>query len=103
MIFIFTLILFFLLLLFYYLALSQGTELPSSIILASFKRKKHQTLSELTNLFTDSGLINNRVDDLVAWKLVKRQGRELVLTNTGTLVWWVMEAYRWLFHRPGAE
>ncbi len=98
-----TLVLFSLILFCFYMALSQGTELPSSVILSSFTRKKQQKMSDLTNLFTDQGLIYNRLDDLVKWKLVERRDRKLMLTVRGRLVWRIMEAYRWVFARSITE
>ena len=103
MVLLFVLLLFFLIAICFYLALSQGTELPSSVILASFQTKKQQTGTDLIRLFTDKGLIGNRLSDLLAWKLVKRQDSQLMLTGTGKLLWRIMEAYRRVFARPVTE
>lgn len=87
----------------FYLAVSLGTETPTSIILASFRRKKRQTFSDLTDLFTDSGLIYKRVDDLIQSKLVERSGNTLKLTGGGKIVWNIMEFYRLVFNRKLTE
>ena len=87
----------------FYIATSLGTEIPSSIILESFKRKKQQTFKDLTALFTDKGLIVDRVDDLIQSTLVMRHGDMLQLTGRGKIVWRVMEIYRWIFHRTITE
>lgn len=87
----------------FYVSISLGTELPSSIILRSFKRKKKQKLSDLTVLFTDRGLIVKRIDDLIQSTLITRSGGSLKLTGRGKIVWNVIEAYRRVFHRRHTE
>lgn len=87
----------------FYFAISLGTETPSSIILSSFKRNKRQTFENLTALFTDKGLILNRIDDLMQSKLVTRHERTFFLTGRGKIIWRVMEAYRRVFHRLVTE
>jgi hypothetical protein len=87
----------------FYITISLGTEIPTSIILASFKREKRQTFSDLTALFTDNGLIFSRIDDLIQSKLVERSGSRLRLTPRGKLVWHVLEVYRRVFHRTLTE
>lgn len=84
---------------FFYFVLSLGTELPSSIILASFKRKKRQTFRELLALFTESGLMYQRVDDLVQSKLIEDHSGRFMLTARGTLVWRIIELYYRVFNR----
>ena len=87
----------------FYVALSLGTELPTSIILRSFQRKKQQTRDDLTGLFTDKRLIFERINDLVQSKLVTRTGSTLKLTGRGKVVWGVMELYKRVFHRTLTE
>ena len=87
----------------FYLAISLGTEIPSSIILQSFQRKKHQTLNELAALFTNKGLIRERLDDLIQSAMVSRREGVLTLTLRGRVLWRIMEIYRWVFHRPRTE
>lgn len=87
----------------FYFATSLGTEIPTSIILKSFKRKKMQTIEELIALFTDKGLIFDRIDDLIQSKMVKRQEQKLKLTWRGNIIWRVLETYRWIFHRTVTE
>lgn len=87
----------------FYIALTLGTELPSSIILASFKRNPEQNETTLTSLFSDRGLILNRVDDLRTSGLVTQTGKTMRLTQGGRCVWEVMKLYRVLFHRYQTE
>jgi len=87
----------------FYLGISLGTETPSSIILSSFKKNKRQTFKDLTALFTDKGLIVNRIDDLIQSKLVTRHEHGFFLTGRGKIIWRVMEAYRRVFHRLVTE
>jgi cyanate permease len=86
-----------------YITISLGTEIPTSIILASFQRKNPQTFGDLTALFTDKGLIFARTDDLIQSKLVQRSGSRLTLTARGKIVWQVLEVYRRVFHRTLTE
>ena len=86
-----------------YITISLGTEIPTSIILASFQRKKQQTFSDLTALFTDNGLIFSRIDDLIQSKLVQRSGSRLKCTGRGRVVWRILGVYRWVFHRTLTE
>lgn len=87
----------------FYIAISLGTELPTSIILESFKKKKEQSLSQLTALFSDKGLILNRVDDLVQSGLVDRTGQRLTMTTRGNTVWNIMRLYQLAFNRKRTE
>lgn len=87
----------------FYIAISLGTELPTSIILKSFQTKKQQNLTDLTALFTDSGLIYDRLDDLIQSALVADRGGRFILTGRGNVVWRVMELYKRLFHRTLTE
>lgn len=87
----------------FYVGISLGTETPSSIILSSFKRNKRQTFKDLTALFTDKGLIVNRIDDLTQSKLITRHERAFILTGRGKIMWRVMETYRRIFHRLVTE
>ena len=86
-----------------YIAVSLGTEIPTSMILASFKRKKQQTSGDLTALFTDNGLIFARIDDLVQSNVIRHSGDRLILTGRGNLVWKVLGIYRRVFHRTITE
>lgn len=86
-----------------YIAISLGTELPSSIILASFQKKHTQSETALISLFSDRGLIGNRIDDLIESGVVTHSGNKLKLTKRGKIVWFVMNVYRVLFHRQQTE
>lgn len=94
-----TLFLFSLVIIYFYVALSLGTQLPSSMILASFRRKKRQTFTDLVRLFTDTGLIDNRLDDLIGANLVAKKRGTFVLTGRGRVLWRAIWLYRWVFHR----
>jgi hypothetical protein len=87
----------------FYIAISLGTELPTSIILESFTKKKEQSLADLTTLFTDRGLILNRVDDLVQSGLVSIEGGKLTVTGRGKIIRNIMEVYKLVFNRSLTE
>ena len=87
----------------FYIAVSLGTEIPTSIILASFQRKKRQSFDDVVRLFTDHGLIFIRVDDLVQSKLIEHRGGQLKITGKGKVIWYAMKLYTWVFYRALTE
>ncbi len=87
----------------FYIAISLGTEIPTSVILASFKRKKRQSFGDVARLFTDHGLIFTRVDELVKSKLIEHRGGKLTITGKGKVIWCVMKLYTWVFYRALTE
>lgn len=85
--------------LFYITARLEG-EIPTSIILRSFKTHKRQNYRELCTLFTRRGLIDKRIGDLLHAGLIRYRRGRYVVTARGHLVAKLLFWYQWVFHRP---
>lgn len=82
-----------------YLTPLLGGESPTSMILESFKKKRQQTASDLVNLFTNTGLIWKRIDDLRSSGLIVKNGAGYVVTMKGNMVARCIIFYQSLFNR----
>jgi len=83
----------------YYLGLCHPAETPAGMILRAFARKKTQTLTELTRLFTVQGLLWNRIDQLVVAGLVSRKGERFFVTAKGGFIARCIWVYQKFFNR----
>jgi hypothetical protein len=83
----------------FYLTPYLGGETPASMILASFKKKRQQSFDDLVHLFTNTGLIWKRIEDLEKAGLVVKTGPNYAVTDKGRTVSVLVILYQKLFHR----
>jgi hypothetical protein len=83
----------------HYMAVTLEGETPAYAIMKAFIRKKTQTLRALVSLFTEKGLLWDRIDALTASGLVKKSGSRFIITDSGATISALFSVYRQLFHR----
>jgi hypothetical protein len=84
---------------YFYMTFFLAGETPSSIILDSFLRKKQQARSELLHLFSEQGLVLNRLDDLISTHLIIQKKDVYRVTSKGRILAVCIFLYEYLFHR----
>jgi hypothetical protein len=83
----------------FYLTPYLGGETPASMILGSFKKRKQQSFADLVNVFTNTGLIWKRIEDLQTAGLIKKTGTNYLVTPKGKIVSTFVLSYQKLFNR----
>ncbi|OGG30675.1 hypothetical protein A3A63_00645 [Candidatus Gottesmanbacteria bacterium RIFCSPLOWO2_01_FULL_46_9] len=83
----------------FYLTPYLGGETPASMILESFGEKRQQTFRDLMGLFTNTGLIWKRIEDLQMAGLIQKQGTHYSVTGKGKMAALLVLFYQKLFHR----
>jgi hypothetical protein len=82
-----------------YLTPFLGGENPSSMMISSFKKKRQQVPSDLVQLFSNTGLIWKRIEDLRSAGLITKNGVVFVATGRGNVVSWLVSLYQKIFNR----
>ena len=88
-----------LLVIFFYLTPFLGGETPASMMLDSFKKTREQAFEGLVGIFTNTGLIWKRIEDLQMAGLIKKTGGKYSVTGRGAIVAQFVLLYQKLFHR----
>jgi hypothetical protein len=83
----------------FYIPIFRGTEIPTSIIISSFIKKKQQTLDDLVGQFSNSSLIWKRIDNLAQAGFVTQTGSRVYITWKGSILARGIAAYQNIFHR----
>ncbi len=76
------------------------TQMPTSVILESFRSKNTQSYEDIRKLFPGESVVLKRLKQLEDLSLVRRQGRGYVVTRRGGLLVRAVELYSKLFHHP---
>lgn len=84
---------------FFYLPRFLGGETPTSMMIASFATKKEQSLDNLISLFSNTGLIWKRIENLMEAGYIKKTGTKMMATTKGYILFYSIKAYQKIFYR----
>jgi hypothetical protein len=83
-----------------YISFFLGAQTPASIILDAFL--KHPTMSKkaIVSLFVKKHIFEKRIENLVAFTLIRKNGTRYVATARGRCIAGIISVYQRIFNRP---
>jgi hypothetical protein len=83
-----------------YISFFLGAQTPASIILNTFSKHPVMSKKDIVSLFTKRYIFEKRIENLMSFKLVKKQGGRYVATVHGRHIAGAIAVYQRIFNRP---
>jgi hypothetical protein len=83
-----------------YITFFLGAQTPASTILYAFSKRRVLSKKSIILLFTKEHIFDKRIENLMSFTLVGKNGRRYVATPCGLLVAGAIWAYERIFARP---
>lgn len=83
-----------------YISFFLGAQTPASIILDAFLKRKTLSKKAIVSLFTKKHIFEKRIENLISFTLVEKNGMRYVSTVRGRYIAGAIRMYQRIFNRP---
>lgn len=83
-----------------YVSFFLGAQTPASIIINTFSKRRTLSKKSIISLFTKKHIFEKRIENLMSFKLVRKNGMRYGATANGRYIAGTIRAYQRIFNRP---